>query len=159
MYTGLGFDIHGFSPDRPLILGGIEIPGEPGLKGHSDADCLLHALADALLGAAGLGDIGEHFPDTDPKYKNADSRKLLAHCVALLAENGLVPVNADITVITEIPKLKPHKQTIREGVAGLLGVDTERVNIKATTMEGFGPIGNRKALACQAVVLVQHETS
>lgn len=153
MYIGFGFDIHGFSSDRPLVLGGIEIPGEPGLKGHSDADCLLHALADALLGAAGLGDIGEHFPDTDPEYKGANSSELLKHCVFLLAEKGLVPVNADITVITEIPKLTPHKQKIRKRVADLLDLDTERINIKATTMEGFGPIGNRQALACQAAVL------
>ena len=133
---GQGYDLHRLVEGRPLILGGVQIDYEKGLLGHSDADVLLHAITDALLGAAGLGDIGRHFPDTDPAFKGADSRELLSQTMALVVKAGWVIVNIDATVIAQAPKLAPHMDKIRESVAHCLGVDLQRVNIKAKTKEG-----------------------
>ncbi|MCC6311625.1 MAG: 2-C-methyl-D-erythritol 2,4-cyclodiphosphate synthase [Trueperaceae bacterium] len=156
MPVGLGFDIHRFGPGRPLILGGVNIPHDVGLVGHSDADALLHALCDALLGAAGLGDIGQHFPDTDPEWKDADSARFVRHAVEELGRRRLRIVNVDATIITEQPKIGPHRQTIRDHVAGILGIDPGRVNIKAKTNEKVGPVGRGEAL--ETLVAVQLES-
>ena len=148
--TGIGWDSHRLAEGRPLILGGVEIEHDRGLDGHSDADVLTHAIIDALLGAAGLGDIGEHFPDTDEAFRGADSLGLLRDVVALLGAREVVHV--DTTVLMERPKLKPHKQAIRETLAGALGVAPDRVNIKATTGEGLGFVGRQEGVAALAVV-------
>jgi len=155
MRIGTGFDLHRLGAARPLRLGGVEIPGSPGLIGHSDADCVLHAIADALLGAAAMGDIGMLFPDTDPRWKDADSAGLLADVVSRLARAGLRAVQVDCTVLAEAPKISPHRDALRARIAGLLGIEPGRVGVKATTMEGLGPIGRREAIACQAVCLVE----
>ena len=147
--TGLGVDTHAFAAGRPLILGGVDIPHEEGLAGHSDADVLTHAVIDALLGAAGLGDIGEHFPDTDPAYKGADSLALLRDAVALLGPREIL--NVDTTVVMERPKLSPHKSAIRERLAGALGVSPDRVSVKASTGEGMGFVGREEGVAALAV--------
>lgn len=149
MTVGLGFDIHRLVPGRRLLLGGVEIPHPKGLLGHSDGDALLHAVIDALLGAAGLGDIGRRFPDTDPAWKDVSSEGLLDRVMAELRPKWRV-VNADVTVIAEEPKLSPHADEIGRRLAARLG--TGRVSIKAKTMEGLGPIGQREAIACYAVV-------
>lgn len=146
MPVGLGFDIHRFQSGRPLILGGLEIPHDRGLVGHSDADALLHALTDALLGAAGLGDIGQHFPDTDPQWKGAASRVFLAKAVEEVRRKELRIVNVDATIVTEHPKIGPHRQKLREALAALLGLEVTAVNVKAKTMEGVGPVGAGEAL-------------
>ena len=148
---GQGFDVHRFSedPDRPLVLGGVRFEGSRGLVGHSDADAVAHAVTDALLGAAGLGDIGEHFPDTDAAFKGADSLALLRDVVALLGAREILHV--DTTVLMERPKLKPHKAAIRETLAGALGVTLDRVNVKATTGEGMGFVGRQEGVAALAV--------
>ena len=151
---GQGFDIHRLVPDRKLILGGIEIPHETGLSGHSDADVLLHALMNALLGAAGKGDIGTHFPDTDPRFEGASSVTLLGRVLQLTREAGFAVVNADITVIAQRPRLAPHFGGIRARLAELMEVPAEVVNLKAGTMEGLGSIGEGKAIAAMAVVLL-----
>jgi 2-C-methyl-D-erythritol 2,4-cyclodiphosphate synthase len=151
---GSGFDVHAFGPGDHVILCGVRIPYERGLVAHSDGDVPLHALADALLGAAGLGDIGEHFPDTDPRWRDADSRALLRHVVALLAERGLAPGNADLTVLAEAPRLASHREAMRANVAADLGLPLDRVNVKATTTEKLGFIGRREGVAAQAVVTV-----
>ncbi len=140
---------------RKLILGGIEIPHETGLSGHSDADVLLHALMNALLGAIGKGDIGTHFPDTDPRFKGASSAHLLGHVLGLMREAGFGIVNADVTVVAQRPRLAPHFNAIRARLSELLEVPESVVNLKAGTMEGIGPIGEEKAMAAMAVVLLE----
>jgi len=152
--VGLGHDTHRLAEGRPLILGGVRIDHPRGLVGHSDADVVLHAVADALLGAAALGDIGEHFPDTDPRWEGADSGRLLGEVVARVARAGWSPINCDVTIHAQEPKLVPHKPAIRAGVARLLGLDISAVNIKAKTGEHVGPIGRGEAIACEAIVLV-----
>ena len=152
---GIGYDSHRLVPGRRLILGGVEIPGELGLDGHSDADVLAHAVIDALLGAAGLGDIGERFPDTDERFRDADSIELLEAVVELLSEHGLELVNVDCTVLLEMPKLGPHKPAMRERLAGALGLDVDRVNVKATSGEGIGFIGRGEGAAALAVASVE----
>jgi 2-C-methyl-D-erythritol 2,4-cyclodiphosphate synthase len=154
---GFGFDTHRLVEGRKLILGGIEIPHETGLLGHSDADALLHAICDALLGAANLRDIGFHFPDTDPQYKGADSRKLLEGTVALLAERGWRTVNIDCTIVAEAPKLNPHVPAMQAVIAPILGVDVDAVSVKATRNEGMDAIGNREGMKVYAVALIQKD--
>jgi 2-C-methyl-D-erythritol 2,4-cyclodiphosphate synthase len=152
--TGLGLDTHAFAPGRPLILGGVNIPHDQGLAGHSDADVLTHAVIDALLGAAGLGDIGQHFPDTDPQFKDADSMQLLRTVVAQLGERGLAIGNVDATVMLERPKLAPHRDAIRAALADALGLPADAVNVKATTGEGMGFVGRGEGAAAMAVATV-----
>ena len=152
---GQGYDIHRLVEDRPLILGGVNIPAEKGLLGHSDADVLLHALTDALFGAAALGDIGRHFPDTDPQFKGADSRVLLRECVKRVHEAGWGIVNVDASIIAQAPKLAPHMETIRASVAETLGIDLGCVNIKAKTNEGMDAVGRKEAIEVHAVALLE----
>jgi 2-C-methyl-D-erythritol 2,4-cyclodiphosphate synthase len=149
--TGIGYDSHRFVAGRRLILGGVEIPHERGLDGHSDADVLTHAVIDALLGAAGLGDIGEHFPDIDERFSDADSIALLQAVVATVADAGYEIVNVDCTVLMEAPRLGPHKQAIRARLAAALGLPELRVNVKATTGEGIGFVGRGEGVAALAV--------
>jgi 2-C-methyl-D-erythritol 2,4-cyclodiphosphate synthase len=154
--TGIGYDSHRFRESGGrLLLGGVEVPGEPGLAGHSDADVVSHSLADALLGAAGLGDIGDHFPDDDPRWADADSIDLLGRVVAVLAEQGWRAVNADMTVLVEQPRLGPLKQAMGERLARALGVVPESVNVKATTNEGMGFIGRGEGIGVLAVVTIE----
>lgn len=155
MRIGHGYDVHRLTEGRALILGGVNIPYERGLDGHSDADVLLHAVMDALLGAAALGDIGRHFPDTDPRYKGADSRALLRHVVKLIHEKGYVLGNLDVTVIAQAPKLAPHLQKMRENLASDLETDPDNINIKATTEERLGFTGQGQGMACHAVCLLE----
>jgi 2-C-methyl-D-erythritol 2,4-cyclodiphosphate synthase len=152
---GHGFDAHRFQRGRKLMLGGVEIPHSAGLAGHSDADVLTHAVIDALLGAAGLGDIGEHFPDTDERWRDADSMRLLAHVVAMLGEAGLAIVNVDCTLVMEAPKLGAHRQAIRESLAAALGLEVGRVNVKASTGEGIGFVGRGEGVAALAIAGLQ----
>lgn len=149
--VGIGYDSHRLLAGRRMVIGGVEIPGELGLDGHSDADVLAHAVTDALLGAAGLGDIGEHFPDTDERWRDADSMQLLAEVVESVHDAGLQVVNIDCTVLMERPKLAPHRQAIRERLAGVLGLDLRRVNVKASTGEGIGFVGRGEGVAALAV--------
>jgi len=149
--TGIGVDSHRFEPGRPLILGGVDIPHEEGLAGHSDADVLTHAIVDALLGAAGLGDIGMHFPDTDPQYEGADSVGLLRTVVAFLERNGFEIQHIDATLMMERPKLGPHRDTIRTTLAHALALPEAKVNVKATTGEGMGFVGRAEGVAALAV--------
>lgn len=151
---GHGFDVHAFAQGRKLILGGVEIPHDKGLAGHSDADVLLHAICDALLGAAGLGDIGRHFPDSDPQYKGIDSRKLLRHVVGLLRERGWWVGNVDATIIAQAPKMAPHIPAMQAHIADDLGVAVEAVNVKATTTEKLGFTGRGEGIAVEAVCLL-----
>ena len=151
---GQGFDVHAFASGRKLILGGIEIPYELGLAGHSDADVLVHALCDALLGAAGLGDIGQHFPDNDASFAGIDSMKLLTDVVSKLQAQGWSIGNADMTVIAEAPKLAPYIPNMRQRIAVVLGIAVEQVNVKATTTEQLGFTGRREGIAAQAVALI-----
>jgi 2-C-methyl-D-erythritol 2,4-cyclodiphosphate synthase len=153
--TGIGYDSHRLAAGRPLILGGVEIPHETGLDGHSDADVLTHAVIDALLGAAGLGDIGQHFPDTDERWRGADSIGLLQAVVARLAQDGLVAVHVDTTVVMERPKLGPHRDAVCRRLAWALGVEPSEVNVKATTGEGMGFIGRGEGVAALAVATVE----
>jgi 2-C-methyl-D-erythritol 2,4-cyclodiphosphate synthase len=153
--SGIGWDSHRLVPGRPLILGGVTIPHELGLEGHSDADALTHAIIDALLGAAALGDIGQHFPDTDERYRDADSMLLLRTVVATLAERGLAVVHVDATVVMERPKLAPHRDAIRSTLADGLGVTPEQVNVKASTGEGMGFVGRGEGIAALAVATVR----
>jgi 2-C-methyl-D-erythritol 2,4-cyclodiphosphate synthase len=153
--TGIGFDSHRLLADRRLVIGGVEIPHERGLQGHSDADVLAHALIDALLGAAGLGDIGEHYPDTDERWREADSIELLQAVVSKIQGDGLEVVNVDCTVLMEEPKLGPHRAAIRERLARALGLDPRRVNIKASTGEGMGFVGRGEGVAALAVASLQ----
>lgn len=150
--TGIGYDSHRLTEGRRLILGGVEIPGELGLDGHSDADVLTHAVIDALFGAAGLGDIGEHFPDSDPGYRDADSIELLQTVLTRVVAQGLELVNVDSTVVMERPKLTPYREAIRERLATALGIAPARVNVKATTGEGIGFVGRGEGVAALAVV-------
>lgn len=154
MHIGTGYDVHRLVPDRKLILGGVDIPYEKGLLGHSDADVLLHAISDALLGAAALGDIGKHFPDSDPKYKGADSLKLLAEVGKLLEENRFLIENIDSTILCQAPKLRPHIDQMRQNIADALGIDIAQVSVKATTEEGLGFTGSGEGIAAQAVCLL-----
>jgi 2-C-methyl-D-erythritol 2,4-cyclodiphosphate synthase len=154
MKIGIGYDIHRLVEGRRLILGGVEIAFEKGLLGHSDSDVLTHAICDALLGAAALGDIGTHFPDTDPRFKGASSLDLLAHVVTLISERGYKISNIDSTVMAERPKLKPHLQAIRETLAAVLDIDIEQVSVKAKTNEGLESVGRSEAMAAQAVALI-----
>jgi 2-C-methyl-D-erythritol 2,4-cyclodiphosphate synthase len=149
--VGIGYDSHRLLAGRRMVIGGVEIPGELGLDGHSDADVLAHAVTDALLGAAGLGDIGEHFPDTDERWRDADSMQLLAEVVESVHDAGLEIVNVDCTVVMERPKLAPHRRAIRERLAGVLGLDLRRVNVKASTGEGIGFVGRGEGVAALAV--------
>ena len=153
--VGQGYDVHRLVEGRRLILGGVDIPHELGLLGHSDADALLHAITDALLGAAALGDIGRHFPDTDPRYQGADSRVLLRAAVALLAEKGWRPVNVDATVIAQRPKLAPHAPAMVANIAADLSLPCDSVNIKGKTNEKLGYLGRCEAIEAQAVVLIE----
>jgi 2-C-methyl-D-erythritol 2,4-cyclodiphosphate synthase len=154
--TGIGWDSHRLVEGRPLILGGVTIPSERGLAGHSDADVLAHAVVDALLGAAALGDIGDHFPDSDERWAGADSLELLRAVVALVGDRGLAVVHVDATVVMERPKLGPHKAEIRASLAAALGVDGRRVNVKATTGEGMGFVGRGEGVAALAVATLAH---
>ncbi len=152
--TGIGFDVHAFAENRKLIIGGVNIPFEKGLLGHSDADVLLHAISDALLGAAALGDIGQHFPDTDEKYKNADSLILLQKVYELVMQKGYVLGNVDAVVILQRPKLLPFIKKIRENIAGILKADIEQISIKATTTEKLGFTGREEGVSAMASVLI-----
>lgn len=155
MRIGMGYDVHKLVEDRRLIIGGVEIPYEKGLLGHSDADVLLHAVMDALLGAAALGDIGKHFPDTDPKYAGADSMMLLAEVRRLIEEKLYFVGNVDATIIAQKPKMAEYIPQMRENIAKALGVDTDQVNIKATTEEGLGFTGEGLGISAQAVCLLE----
>ena len=155
MRIGHGYDVHRLVEGRKLIIGGVEIPYEKGLLGHSDADVLTHAVMDALLGACALGDIGKHFPDTDPAYKGADSLKLAAHVAALLHAQGYRIGNIDATVIAQAPKLAPHIPTMRQNLAHALGCDQDCINIKATTEEHLGFTGEGLGMAAHAVCLIE----
>lgn len=159
MRVGLGYDVHKLVEGRDLIIGGVNIPYEKGLLGHSDADVLLHAISDALLGAAALGDIGKHFPDTDPKYKGADSLKLLEHVGKLLEENLYIIENIDATIIAQRPKMAPHIPQMRENIARVLGVEVDQVNIKATTEEGLGFTGAGEGISSQAICAIEKITN
>ncbi len=154
MRIGMGYDVHRLTERRKLIMGGVEIPYEKGLLGHSDADVLLHAVMDALLGAAALGDIGKHFPDTDPAYRGISSLKLLSCVGELLEENCFFIENIDATIIAQAPKMRPHIDTMRENIAKTLGIDISQVNVKATTEEGLGFTGNGEGISAQAVCLL-----
>jgi 2-C-methyl-D-erythritol 2,4-cyclodiphosphate synthase len=157
MRIGHGYDVHRLVEGRKLILGGVDIPWEKGLLGHSDADVLLHAISDAILGAIAEGDIGKHFPDTDPRYKGADSLKLLAHVMALADGKGYRLGNLDATIVAQRPKLAPHIPAMREKIAAVLAADLDRVNVKATTTEELGFAGRGEGIAAYAVVLMEHK--
>ena len=159
MRVGMGYDVHRLAAGRKLIIGGVEIPYEKGLLGHSDADVLLHAIMDALLGAAALGDIGKHFPDTDPEYEGISSIKLLEHVGRLLDEGGYVIENIDATIIAQRPKMRPHIDQMRENIAAALNIETEQVNVKATTEEGLGFTGTGEGIASQAICAVEKYTN
>lgn len=155
MRIGHGYDVHKLVEDRDLIIGGVKIEHTLGLLGHSDADVLLHAVSDALLGAAGLGDIGKHFPDTDPQYKGADSLKLLEIVAQRVREAGYRVSNIDVTMIAQRPKLRPHIEQMERNIAGAVGVDASRINVKATTEERLGFTGQELGMACHAVCLLE----
>lgn len=155
MRIGQGFDVHALVPGRRLVIGGVEIPYEKGLLGHSDADVLLHALCDALLGAASLGDIGKHFPDTDPRYKGIDSRELLRHVAQLLADRGRRVVNVDATIIAQAPRMAPHIPKMVDHIAADLRIAATHVNVKATTTEQLGFTGRGEGIAAQAICLIE----
>lgn len=155
MRVGHGYDVHRLVAGRRLILGGVDIPWEKGLLGHSDADVLLHALMDAMLGAAALGDIGRHFPDSDERYEGADSLQLLRETARLLAAAGYRLVNADCTILAQRPKLMPYIAAMRENIAAALGTDLEAISVKATTEEGLGFTGDGSGIAAHAVVLIE----
>jgi len=152
---GLGFDVHPFHPDRPLVLGGVKLRDHDGLLGHSDADALIHAICDALLGAAGLDDIGHQFPDTDTQYKNIRSAVLLQRVVNLLQTHGFSPVNVDGTVIAQSPKLAPHFPAMKDALAPILGLSIDRIGLKATTNEGLRSWGHNEGIAAMAVCLIE----
>ena len=155
MRIGTGYDVHRLEEGRKMMIGGVEIPHEKGLLGHSDADVLLHAIMDALLGAAALGDIGRHFPDTDEKYRGISSLKLLSEVSELISGNGYVVSNIDATIIAQAPKMRPYIDTMRENVAKTLGISIEQVNIKATTEEHLGFTGREEGIAAEAVCLLE----
>ena len=152
--VGMGYDVHKLTEGRDLILGGVNIPWEKGLLGHSDADVLIHAIMDALLGAAALGDIGKHFPDTDPAYKGISSVKLLVHVAGLLKENGYAVGNIDATIIAQKPKMAPHILQMRKNMAEALGIPESKINVKATTEEGLGFTGSGEGISSQAICLL-----
>lgn len=152
---GEGWDVHALVPGRKLMLGGVNVPHTAGLLGHSDADVLLHAITDAVLGAAGLGDIGRHFPDTDPHFKGADSSVLLAEAMRRVRQQGWELVNVDSTIVAQAPKLAPHMPDIQAGVAKALGVATDQVNVKAKTAEKLGPVGQGQSMEARAVALLR----
>jgi len=151
---GEGWDVHALVPGRPLVIGGVTIPHPVGLLGHSDADVLLHALTDAVLGAAGLGDIGSHFPDTDAAFYGANSARLLAEAVRRVREAGWQLGNVDCTVIAQAPRLAPHREAMRSAIALAIGIDVERVNVKAKTAEKLGPVGQGQSIEARAVALI-----
>lgn len=155
MRIGMGYDVHRLAENRKMIIGGVEIPYEKGLLGHSDADVLLHAIMDALLGAAALGDIGKHFPDTDPAYEGISSMKLLEKVGQLLEDNRYVIENIDATIIAQKPKMRPYIDTMRENIAGALGIELFQVNVKATTEEGLGFTGAMEGISSQAICMLQ----
>jgi 2-C-methyl-D-erythritol 2,4-cyclodiphosphate synthase len=155
MRIGSGFDVHAFGPGDFVMLGGVRIPHSHGVIAHSDGDVLLHALCDALLGAAGLGDIGQHFSDKDPRWKGADSRRFVAAVMDMLRARGQAVVNADLTLLAQAPRLAAHRQAIVQQIAALLGIEAARVNLKATTTEGLGFVGRAEGLAASAVVLLE----
>jgi len=155
MRIGMGHDVHRLVSGRALVIGGVPIDFDRGLDGHSDADVLLHAVTDALLGAIGLGDIGEWFPNDEPRWKNADSKQFLTHAAGEIRDRNWAIVNLDCTIWAENPKLTPYKKTIRESLANLLGVDADRINVKAKSGEKVGPIGREEAMAADAVVLLE----
>ncbi len=154
MRVGMGYDVHRLVENRDLIIGGVTIPYEKGLLGHSDADVLLHAISDALLGAAGLGDIGKHFPDSDPAYKGISSMILLEKVGALLEEKGFLIENIDATIIAQAPKMRPYIDTMQENIAKALGIDASQVNVKATTEEGLGFTGSGEGISSQAICML-----
>lgn len=154
MRIGMGYDVHKLVEGRDLIIGGVKIPYEKGLLGHSDADVLLHAISDALLGAAALGDIGKHFPDTDPKYKGADSLMLLREVGNLIENECYIIENIDATIIAQAPKMRPHIDTMRRNIADALGIDITQINVKATTEEGLGFTGSGEGISSQAICLL-----
>ena len=154
MHIGMGYDVHRLVQGRDLIIGGVKIPYEKGLLGHSDADVLLHAIMDALLGAAALGDIGKHFPDTDPKYKGADSLALMREVGKMLDENRFLIENIDATIIAQAPKMRPHIDEMRQNIADALGIEVSQVNVKATTEEGLGFTGSGEGISSQAICLL-----
>jgi 2-C-methyl-D-erythritol 2,4-cyclodiphosphate synthase len=154
MRIGCGIDVHAFGPGDFVMLGGVRIAHTRGVVAHSDGDVVLHALCDALLGAAGLGDIGQHFSDADPRWRGADSARFVAEVLAMLRGRGLAVANADVTVIAQAPKIAPHRAAMRRQIARLLALEEERVNIKATTTEGLGFLGRVEGIAAQAVVLL-----
>ena len=153
--TGIGYDCHRFADDRRLVMGGVEIPAERGLAGHSDADVLTHAIIDALLGAAGLGDIGQHFPDTDERFRDADSIELLRTAAGMLAQRGLAILHVDATVVIEQPAMAPHREAMRGRLAEAMSVAVERVNVKATRGEGMGFVGRQEGAASLAVATLE----
>ena len=155
MRIGIGFDIHRLKEGRKLVLGGVEIPHDKGLLGHSDADVVCHAACDALLGAAGLGDIGMHFPDTDPAYKGICSLDLLSKTARFISDQGFDIVNLDLTLLAEAPKIGPYKPAMKTKMSHALDIDPEQINIKATTMEGLGDIGAHQAMACMCTALLK----
>ena len=157
MRIGMGYDVHKLVEGRKMIIGGVEIPYEKGLLGHSDADVLLHAISDALLGAAALGDIGKHFPDTDPKYKGADSLKLLEHVGNLISDKLYVIGNIDATIIAQRPKMAPYIMQMRENMARALNIDLNQINVKATTEEGLGFTGSGEGISSQAICLLMEQ--
>jgi 2-C-methyl-D-erythritol 2,4-cyclodiphosphate synthase len=154
MRVGSGIDVHAFGPGDSIVIGGVRIPHSRGVVAHSDGDVVLHALVDALLGAAGLGDIGMHFPDSDPRWKGADSRRFLAATLEMVGKRGLRVVNADITVLAQAPKMGPHREQIRQALAAQLSVEASLVNVKATTTEYLGFLGRAEGLAAMATVLL-----
>jgi 2-C-methyl-D-erythritol 2,4-cyclodiphosphate synthase len=156
---GQGYDVHAFGPGDHVTLGGVRIDHNAGITAHSDGDVLLHALCDALLGAVALGDIGIHFPDTDPKWRGADSRVFVRHVAALLSERQYQVVNVDATVLADAPRLGKHREQMRANIAADLGISIDQVNVKATTSEGLGFIGRREGLACHAIALIARQTA
>ena len=157
MRIGAGFDVHAFGPGGGVVLGGVRIPHTHGVRAHSDGDVVLHALCDALLGAAGLGDIGQHFPDTDPQWRGADSRRFVTAVLGMLHAQKLRIVNVDVTVLAQVPRVAPHREAMRQRIAALLGIEPGCVNLKATTTEGLGFIGRAEGIAAQAVVLLTED--
>jgi len=155
MRIGFGYDVHAFAPDRPLVLGGVTIPFERGLSGHSDADAVIHAVVDALLGAASLGDIGKHFPSTDPRWKNQPSAVFLDNTYSLLCQHQWSIGNIDVTIVAERPKMAPHMEAMRTHLAEHLHLEIEQVSIKATTTDGLGFTGHQEGIACYAVALIE----
>lgn len=155
MRVGIGYDVHRLAERRKLIIGGVEIPFEKGLKGHSDADVLIHAVCDALLGAAGLGDIGVHFPDTDPKYKDVSSIKLLIEIFQMVKNKGFSVLNLDTIIFAEVPKLSPYRSAMQQKIASAIDLEPDRINIKATTTEGLGMIGKGAGIGAMCVAMIE----